>query len=535
MYIINTIIMQLHNHHLEQANTWPFIEAKRLLDRIQNKVPDKGYVLFAAGYGPSGLPHLGTFAEVLRTTLVRWAFSQLSPIPTKLICFSDDLDGLRKVPSNLPNPDMLTKYIGYPLTSVPDPFEQMKSYGHYMNHKLKQFLKCFKFDYELCSATEYYRSGKFDDMLLRSLERYEQIMNIVLPTLRDERRANYSIFMPVCSQSGKVLQVPILQVDKGKGTIVYRHPGGHEVETAVTGGKCKLQWKPDFAMRWAALGVDYEMYGKDHLSNGKIYSAICRILGGNPPVQLFYELFLNDEGDKISKSRSNSITVDQWLDCAPLESMSLFIYHNPTRAKKLHAVAIAKSVDEYLALNIKYHQIDNISEQVASPLYYVHRGQVPKLEFYGLTFNLLLNLVGVSNSRDRIVIWKFIKRYIPHADPQDAPYLDLLVSCAIKYYDTFMATQRSYLVPDEKQRKILKQIVSELGKFEEDVDSEVIQTSLYSIGMNNDFTDLRQYFSQLYRILLGQEEGPRLGSFIKLYTISKTIELINSKLDQGTH
>lgn len=519
----------------KNIKAWPFIEAVRLLEALNNKVPEKGYVLFSTGYGPSGLPHLGTFAEVLRTTLVRTAFSQISDIPTKLLCFSDDLDGLRKVPSNLPNQEMLAQYLQYPLTSIPDPFGQASSFGQYMNSKLESFLRSFSFDYTFGSATEYYKSGKFNTFLLRVLERYDQIMAVMLPTLRDERRATYSPFMPICQVTGKVLQVPVLEVHPSKGTIVYQDPSGEHIETLVTDGRCKLQWKPDFAMRWAALQVDYEMYGKDHRPNSPIYSKICRILGGKPPVQFFYELFLADEGDKISKSKGNSITVDQWLECAPLESMALFIYQNPHRAKRLHASAIAKSVDEYLSLNAKYHSQTELEEKLSNPVYHIHQGVVPQIETYGLTFNLLLNLVGVANCQDRLALWKYIQHYIPHANPEEAQYLDKLVTFAIKYYQMFIKVNRSYLIPDDKQRHILEQIASKLAALGEETNGEDIQTALYAIGMANDFPDLRQYFKELYQILLGQDDGPRLGSFIKLYTISNSIALINDKLASHTN
>jgi len=311
-----------------ESNAWPFQEAERILKKIGNKVPDKGYVLFETGYGPSGLPHIGTFGEVARTTMVRQAFHKISDIPTRLFCFSDDMDGLRKVPGNLPNPEMLAKHMDMPLTSIPDPFGEMESFGHYMNAKLRSFLDRFGFEYEFFSATECYKSGMFDKILLEALAKYDQIMDLMLPTFREERKATYSPFMPVCPETGRVLQVLI--TDRGNGTVIYKNDSGKSVEVPVTGGHCKLQWKPDFGMRWAALGVDYEMYGKDHMPNAEIYSSICRIFDKEPPVQFFYELFLNEAGEKISKSKGNSITIDEWLTYAPIESMSLFMYQSPS-------------------------------------------------------------------------------------------------------------------------------------------------------------------------------------------------------------
>ena len=330
------------------SNAWPFVEARRILESIGNKTPEKGYVLFETGYGPSGLPHIGTFGEVARTTMVRNAFHVISDIPTKLFCFSDDIDGFRKVPANLPNQEKLAGYLDQPLTSVIDPFEETESFGHYMNAKLRSFLDKFGFDYEFKSATEYYKSGKFDEYLMKVLENYDKVMAVMLPTLGEERRATYSPFMPICKKTNKVLQVKIEEVDAKAGTIKYLDSDGEMVETKVTGGNCKLQWKPDFGMRWAALDVDYEIYGKDHLANGPIYTKIAKILGSKGPTQFFYELFLDEDGRKISKSTGNGIGVEEWLKYAPVESMSLFMYHSPTRAKRLYFDVIPKNVDEYL-------------------------------------------------------------------------------------------------------------------------------------------------------------------------------------------
>lgn len=419
-----------------QANTWPFVEAKRILEHIGNKTPKKGYVLFETGYGPSGLPHIGTFAEVARTTMIREAFKQLSDIPTRLFCFSDDMDGLRKVPGNLPNQEMIAKHMNMPLTSIPDPFGEDISFGHYMNAKLRSFLDHFGFEYEFLSSTECYKSGKFDALMLKTIEKYDEIMALMLPTFREERKATYSPFMPVCPKTGMVLQVPIEKVDLKNGTVTYRDPNDSEwMEVSVTKGSCKLQWKPDFGMRWAAFDVDYEMYGKDHRPNAEIYSKICRILDGQIPVQYFYEMFLNEEGSKISKSKGNSLTIDEWLSYAPLESLALFIYHDPTRAKRLHFDVIPKNVDEYLIFNKKYHQETDKAKQLANPVYYIHHGHVPKIETHGISFSLLLNLASVCNPHDKSVLWGFISRYAPQATPQSAPYLDHLAEFAVSFME----------------------------------------------------------------------------------------------------
>ncbi|WP_250311778.1 lysine--tRNA ligase [Rickettsia endosymbiont of Oedothorax gibbosus] len=512
-----------------KSNAWTFLEAKRILDQLGGKTPAKGYVLFETGYGPSGLPHIGTFAEVARSIMVQEAFKQLSNIPTKMFCFSDDMDGLRKVPSNIPNPDMVALHIGRPLTSVPDPFGECESYGHYMNSKLRSFLDKFGFKYQFVSSTECYKSGLFDQMMLKVIDKYDEIMALMLPTFRAERKATYSPFMPICPKTGIVLQVPISKVDRLNGTISYQDEEGKLVEVPVTKGHCKLQWKPDFGMRWASLQVDYEMYGKEHMNNAKLYSEICRILGGIEPVQFFYELFLNEDGEKISKSTGNGITVDQWLQYAPMESMSLFMYQNPTRAKRLHFDVIPKNVDEYITFNKKYHLETDQVKRFANPVHHIHHGNVPIIETFGISFSLLLNLASVCNPEDKSVLWGFISQYAPDATPQNAPYLDHLTDFAIGYYNDFIKANKCYLMPNVQQKVILQEISTMLSALPVDSTSEQIQEKIYDIGNNHGYHNLRDYFKELYQILLGQTEGPRLGSFFKLFGIQDTINLIDEK------
>jgi len=514
-----------------KSNAWPFLEAKKILDRINNKIPLKGYVLFETGYGPSGLPHIGTFCEVARTIMVREAFKQISDIPTKLFCFSDDMDGFRKVPTNLPNQEMLEVNIGKPLTAIEDPFNEYESFGHYMNAKLRSFLDRFGFEYEFFSSTECYKSGLFDYMMVKVIEKYDEIMALMLPTFRDERRATYSPFMPICPKTGIVLQVPIEKVNVSAKTVTYIDNQGELIEVPVTKGHCKLQWKPDFGMRWAAFDVDYEMYGKDHMPNAKIYSEICRILGGSDPVQFFYELFLNEEGNKISKSKGNGITIDEWLHYAPLESMSLFMYQSPVKAKRLHFDVIPKNVDEYIIFNKKYHQEEDLAKRLANPVHHIHHSNVPKIETYGISFSLLLNLASVCNPDDKSVLWGFISKYAPEANLLSAPYLDHLANFAVNYYNDFIKSNKSYIEPNEKQKIVLRQIIDLLMALTNDVEPEQIQEKLYDIGNQAGYENLRDYFKELYQILLGQTEGPRLGSFIKLFGIEETKKLIQAKLN----
>lgn len=523
--------MNIDINNMLNSNAWPFQEAKRIYDAVKNNPPAKGYVLFETGYGPSGLPHIGTFAEVLRTTMVMEAFKQICDIPTKLICFSDDMDGLRKVPSNLPNQLMIEQNLGKPLTSIPDPFEEKESFGHYMNSKLCSFLDKFGFDYHFYSATEHYKSGKFDHFLLNTLHSYEKIMDVMLPTLREERRSTYSPFMPICSRTGRVLQVAISKINKEKGTICYEDPETSElVETEVTKGRCKLQWKPDFGMRWAALDVNYEMYGKDHRPNAEIYTKICKILGGRAPIQFFYELFLDEEGSKISKSKGNSISVDQWLHYAPEESMSLFLYNSPGKAKRLHFDVIPKSVDEYLTFNKKYHEETDESKRLQNPVFHIHHGNVPKYECFGISFVLLLNLASVCNPEDKSVLWGFISQYAKEASPEKAPYLDHLATFAINYYNDFIKHTKSYITPNSEQIKILQNILTMLGNINANATGAEIQSQIYAIGTEARYDNLRDFFKELYQILLGQTQGPRLGSFFKLYGIENTKKLIESKI-----
>ncbi|MDX1916523.1 MAG: lysine--tRNA ligase [Rickettsiaceae bacterium] len=514
----------------QNSNSWPFIEAFKILSKIKHKTPEKGYVLFETGYGPSGLPHIGTFAEVARTIMVQKAFEQICDIPTRLICFSDDLDGMRKIPSNIPNPEMLKEFINMPLTSIPDPFKVHESYGHYMNAKLRSFLDTFNFEYEFMSATETYKAGIFDAKLCEVIDKYEEIMDVMLPTLREERASNYSPFMPICEKTGQVLQTEILAVKKDSKTIVYKNPYGEIVESEVTKGKCKLQWKPDFGMRWAALDVDYEMYGKDHMPNSKVYSDICTILGGLAPAQFFYELFLDELGAKISKSKGNSISIDEWLQYAPLESLGLFIYHSPSKAKKLYFDIIPKNVDEYISFSRKYHTEQDFAKKITNPLHHIHSGNVPIVETYDISFAILLNLASVCNPENKDVLWGFISNYNNKVNANNAPYLDKLVSYALNYYNNFIKAKKTYIKPNDTQIKLLEEIKSCLDSVDYNITAEELQTMIYDIGMRAGYENLRDFFKDIYMILLGQEEGPRLGSFFKIYGIKNTINLIEKKI-----
>ncbi len=514
--------------------SWPFKEAEQIIKRnggLQNfKIPNKGYILLETGYGPSGLPHIGTFGEVVRTSMVRNAFMSLIECPTKLIAFSDDMDGLRKVPDNVPNKKMLSQNIGKPLTAIPDPFEKYESFGHHNNAKLRSFLDEFKFDYNFVSSTEKYKNGFFDDTIIEILQNCEKIMEIILPTLREERKKTYSPFLPISEESGNVLQVKIDEYRPKTNSIVYTDPKNQKkTEVSVTGGNCKLQWKVDWAMRWMALGVDYEMCGKDLTESVELASKICKAIGKKPPVNLIYEMFLDENGEKISKSVGNGISVEEWLHYGSPESLSLFMYQKPKSAKKLFFDIIPKSVDEYISHCNSFNKLDD-QKKFDSPVWHIHSGKPSNFKS-DITFNSLTNLVSICNTKDKNIIWGFVNQYDANINPINNPQFDKLIDYAINYYNDFVLPNKKYLDIDNKN-KILFEDIQDVLKFKvnENTSSEDLQTLLYEIGKNHEFENLKDFFKLVYQVLLGQEQGPRLGSFIKLYGVKDTIKIIDQKL-----
>jgi len=517
------------------AKAWPFEEARRLLARTQaRKKAGKpaDFVLFETGYGPSGLPHIGTFGEVARTSWVRHAFETICDIPTHLIAFSDDMDGLRKVPDNLPQQEMLTAHLGKPLTSIPDPFGTHESFGAHMNARLRAFLDKFGFRYEFYSSTTTYKSGRFDEALLKLLARYDEVMAVMLPTLGEERQQTYSPFLPISPKSGKVLLAKVVERDVSKGTITYVEEDGSLQTVPVTGGHCKLQWKPDMGMRWAALGVDYEMYGKDHVSQAPLYSAICKIAGGTPPEQYMYEMFLDDQGQKISKSKGNGISLDDWLTYGSPESLALFMFQKPRTAKRLYFDVIPKAVDEYIALLESYHAPETTDEQrLENPVWHIHGGEVPQ-ERYPVSFALLLNLVSASNAHNRDVLWGFIRAYSPEpVSPQTNPGLERLVAFALRYYEDFVKPSKVYRAPSDKERAALADLAARLERLGNERDGKIVQDIVYDVGKAHDFEPLRAWFAALYEVLLGQTQGPRFGSFAALFGCAQTAAMIRSALN----
>lgn len=517
-----------------QAKSWPFEEARRIYEKLQGKTPQKGFVLFETGYGPSGLPHIGTFGEVVRTSMVRHAFSLLAPhIPTKMFCVSDDIDGLRKVPENLPNSDLIKANLGKPLTAVPDPFGTHQSYGHHMNARLRSFLDSFGFEYEFISATEKYQSGAFDATMLKVLEKYDELMELMIPTLGSERQETYSPFMPIDEESGIVVDKGVKAIDKKKGTVIYIAPNGQEKEISVTKGGCKLQWKIDFGARWYSLGVDYEIYGKDHQPNERIYRKVCEILGGEPPVNFTYEMFLSDTGEKISKSKGNGIAVEDWLKYAPSESMALFMYQKPKTAKRLYFDVIPKAMDEYLAFAQSF-EAQTPEQKLENPAFFIHNSKVPSQSLnFNISYSLLLNLAGACNPENDEVLWGFISKYQAGLTKNSSPLLAQMVDRAINYYNDFIKKNKKYREPSEAEKSAILELADALKNIDESQknDPQELQNLVFQIGKNHGYEkNMRDWFLALYQILLGQDQGPRMGSFIALFGIEEFLKLIDTKI-----
>jgi lysyl-tRNA synthetase class 1 len=550
--------MGIDPKYLTNAKAWPFQEARRLLERVETRSPAKDYVLFETGYGPSGLPHIGTFGEVVRTTMVRNAFAAMSPTPTRLFAFSDDMDGLRKVPDNVPNQDMLQAYAEQkdendavtkdpsPLTSVPDPFGEYESFAHHNNARLRKFLDGFGFDYEFKSATDCYADGSFNEVLVRILERYEDVRQIVLPELGAERRKTYTPIFPIVELYDGELDRPRKQVlhralivasRPGDGIAVFQpfdsngDPDGKPFEHNILNGGSKAQWRVDWAMRWTALGVDYEMSGKDLIDSVRLSGRICRVLGGTPPEGFTYELFLDERGEKISKSKGNGLAVEEWLRYAPEESLSLFMFLQPKRAKRLFFDVIPKHTDDYLAALARYPEQPE-EERVENPVWHIHNG-APPTEAVPLSFGILLNLASVCNAEDNSVLWGFISRYAPEARPETAPLLDRLVGYALTYYRDFVKPAKAYRAPTDQERAALEELLATLDRFRGAPDAEAIQYEIYEIGKRHGFDNLRDWFRAQYEVLLGQSQGPRMGSFIALYGVDETAGLIRKVLQGG--
>ena len=512
----------------QKANAWPFQEAKRLIKRMQ-RVKKEGPVIFETGYGPSGLPHIGTFQEVARTTMVRRAYELLTGEETKLISFSDDMDGFRKVPPNVPNQGMMEQYLQKPLTKVPDPFsDEYPSFAHHNNARLRAFLDQFGFDYEFMSSTEQYESGAFDTMLMRMLEKYDDVMNVILPTIGDERKQTYSPFLPISPKTGRVLYVPMLERDAKEGTVVYEDEDGEKIKTSITGGAVKLQWKADWAGRWFALGVDYEMAGEDLTESTKLSSRIVKALGGTPPEGFNYQLFLDEQGKKISKTKGNGITIDEWLTYASPESLALYVFQSPKKAKKLHFDVIPKAVDEYWAFIEKYKAQEG-AKALDNPAFHVHEGK-PPADTPPVSFAILLNLVSASGSADEDVLRGFIRKYRPDASEAEIVATDGMITFAGRYFDEFIKPHKKFRTPTETERAALEMLSARLKDLGDDQSEDDYQTAVFDAGKAQNYENIREWFKGLYEVVFGQSEGPRMGAFTKIFGANSVAKLIDEAL-----
>ena len=516
------------------SKAWPFEEARKLVKRFPQGRPDGAPVVFETGYGPSGLPHIGTFQEVLRTTLVRRAYETLTGAKTRLIAFSDDMDGLRKVPDNVPNHGLLAAYIGHPLSRIPDPFGTHESFAHHNNARLRAFLDRFGFDYEFVSASDRYNSGGFDAALKGVLRAFDAIMDIMLPTLRAERRQTYSPVLPISAKTGQVLQVPVSVVDAEAGLVRF-HDCGEDVEQSILGGHSKLQWKVDWAMRWVALGVDYEMCGKDLTDSVTQSGKIAHVLGGRRPEGLIYELFLDEKGEKISKSKGNGLTIEQWLDYGSADSLGFYLFREPKSAKQLHPGVIPRAVDEYWQFREKLAE-QPVEQQLGNPVWHLLRANgaaTGQGESLPVTYGLLLNLVGVLGIHaTRAQVWSYLGNYLADARPEVHPALDALVGCALAYNRDLVAPSLKRRAPEANEALALAALDEALAVTGEDATAEALQNIVYEIGKDPHygFEALRDWFRALYETLLGSPQGPRMGSFIALYGVANTRALIAEAL-----
>ena len=515
--------------NLEKTNSWPFVEAKRILRERKNFIAKKNKIVLQTGYGPSGLPHIGTFAEVARTTMVVNALNQITDVPTEIITFSDDMDGLRKIPENVPNKKILEKNLHKPLTSIPDPFEKYKSFGQHNNEMLKNFLDKFNFKYSFKSSTELYKSGFFNETLKLILKNFNEIMNIILPTLGNERKKTYSPFLPICPKTGDVLEIPVVEIDQKNLKILFDNKG-EKIEKSILSGGCKLQWKVDWAMRWYALDVDFEMYGKDLIESAILSTKIIKLLGKTNPSGFAYELFLDEKGEKISKSKGNGITIEEWLNYASPESLSLFMYQNPKRAKKLYKEIVPKAVDEYLE-NIEKAEKQSQIELLLNPVWHVHNGKIPNEKII-MSFSMLLNLVETSNASNQDLLWKFVKKYKKNILEDDHPIFDNLINYAIKYFNDVIKQKKKYKKPNDQEKKALQSLIIKIEKCDEKMSPEDIQTEIFTAGKENGYEkNLRDWFKLIYEVVFGDENGPRMGFFISFFGVKETVNLIKSKIE----
>jgi lysyl-tRNA synthetase, class I len=530
---------------------WPFVEAQRIIDRL-GKI-GKSAVTAETGYGPSGLPHIGTFGEVARTSFVLQALKTLEPsIDAKIIAFSDDMDGLREVPKNLPNGEMLKEHLGKPLTSIPDPFGQEKSFAHYMNRKLRDFLDSFGFTYQFASSTEQYKSGVFDEGFKRIVEHYDEVSDLFKATIAEEKRAAWSPFFPICASCGRVYSTRVIAVDPKALTVSYACDAplagkysccGHHGVASILGGGCKVGWKVDWALRWYCLGVDYEMHGEDLLESARLSSKIVKVLGGEPPELFKYELFLDENGKKISKKIGNGISIEEWLRFAPVDSLLYIMYQKPQQAKKMGRAILPEIVDAYLELVAQYD-----GAEVDSPVPFIsrlskgaHADRLPgekSAEYRGaqklITYSLVCELVMALNQDDPRIVRDYLLKYQPGIAANVA-YYEGLIEDALAYYREVLLPARTVEKADHAMDEALAALRADLARrlaAGEEPDAEALQTAVFQVSKDRQLK-MKDWFRTVYRVFLGQNQGPRIGSFIALLGFEKCIERLDAHLAGG--
>ena len=510
--------------------SWPFKEAEKLCKRFQH--PPESPVRFETGFGPSGLPHIGTFAENARTTWVRHAFEFLTGWPTQLIAFSDDMDGLRKVPLNMPRQDMLANHLGKPLCHIPDPFETSDSYSGTMNTKLRSFLDGYQFDYTFQGSYEAYQRGDFNEGLEIILRNVDAVKSIILPTMSAEKGRDWSPFFPICGKCGKINSTRVTGYDVANNAVGYvcdrqedRAKGcGYQGTASIFNGHVKVGWKVDWALRWYAYDIAYEMYGKDLIESAKLSGRITRLMGKQPPTGLFCELFLDEDGRKISKSVGKGLTIDSWTMYAPLESLLYYIFQNPKQAKRLFWGIVPKSVDDYLLGLNNYHSLD-AQKKPDSPLWHLFNKGAGVPEFKtSINFSLVNNLVSAVGADDRELILEYLKRYDPGIEAHRAVIEDL-VNKAMNYYRDFIVPHKRYRMPTTQEKKMLMRLRDELAAYEGD-DEKEIQTLPFAVAREYSEPP-NNFFKLFYEVVFGQERGPRFGTFVRLVGKEKAISLLD--------
>jgi lysyl-tRNA synthetase class 1 len=521
----------------KEPGSWPFIEAQKIAARVKKQdLPDP--IVFETGFGPSGLPHIGTFAEVARTVFVKNAFEHLTGRPAVIYAFCDDMDGLRRVPKNLPNQDRLAEHLGKPLSAIPDPFGCCESYSDHMENELVKLLNHYKFDYQLKSSTREYKSGVFNPGLHLILENAEPIKQIIIPTLKEENRENWSPFFPVCANCGRIYTTRVTGYFPEQDTISYEcvesfgdefkvQGCGHKQETSILDGAVKVGWKVDWALRWFSYQVTYEMYGKDLIDSALQSGRIKRLLGGWPPEGMTYEMFLSEEGKKISKSIGEGLSIDTWLKYAPIESLLYYLFQNPRKQRRLYFDIIPKNVDEYLAELVRYPGLSE-KDKSDSVLWQIERsGHDVPVYTSGINFSLINNLISGMGSDNKNLLLDYLKRYDPKVSENKKTVSDLLDS-GLNYFRNFIEPQKKYRKPTREEAEILKELKSRLDQYKGE-DEDEIQAMVFDVARDKGI-EPPDLFKTIYQVLLGQDRGPRFGTFTKLIGKDRMKDLIQEKI-----